>query len=417
MLTVADAPRTVALRDRFMSTVLDDWLKVLAFARRKQLLVAQDIDLLAAAIGEVRVKGEVRSELVHYYFEALAHLNRRDPTGATEAIRLLGNTLLLDAADGVVTGDLPVAVTADGAVPLPAGPAAQPIELALAAGRVRSVHSRNAAEEIQAHAQRSWIAVATSGGGVGLRGLTEPIAYEITKYDERTSTLAGEPAMLRHLAVDGDVGPITAGYQDGFAFLRSADPGLAAEVSCLTEYVVPLAGKQFVGGSDIYLYGATFLRLDPDWSPLCVADHLVHEAAHQLLHAMQEIDPLLLNRDQVGQPSPIRSDARPLYGTFHATFVFLRLASFMLRVLDGPIDESAGEAEVRMHRHLLGLLQGLQILVEHGEFSREGQRELDSWVESARALAGPIGTPNARLYGQLTWDYEPADDTLPMIRL
>jgi HEXXH motif-containing protein len=416
MLSTPDEQQAVALRQAFTATVVTDWRKVIAFVERWAGLPTAQARQLTDALDEVSdVGGPSRSEFFHRYLLALDQVNKEDRDGARAMVTSLGNVLLQDAAEGRVSGALPVLHT-DRGVPLPAA----------APDAVTAVRPRNGVvdpSEITAHGDEirrlidaTWLARASAGRTMGVRGLTAPIAGEIDKYDDRMSELAGGPSNLRMLDVDrGRGGDVVDRLQAGYRLLDSIDPVLAAEIAIVTEYVVLLDGVQFIGGSDLILYGASFLRLLPEWTPLCFADHIIHEEAHQLLHAAQELEPLLLNREQTGQPSPIRSDSRPLYGTFHATFVFLRLASFMRKVVQSSDDAFRSEAEVRLHRHLLGLLQGLQILVEHGEFSERGNREIDAWVAQAKGLVSDVGEPDPRFYARLDEDYEAANDELPLL--
>ena len=128
-----------------------------------------------------------------------------------------------------------------------------------------------------------------------------------------------------------------------------------------------LDGVPFVGGSDVACFGASFFSLAPEWSDLCYADHIVHEAAHQRFHAEFEVEPALVNPADVNWSSPIRSDPRPLEGSFHATFVFVRLAQFFERVVDSC---PSFDAMTRLHRHLLGDRKSTRLNSSHLSVSR-----------------------------------------------
>lgn len=408
-LSVADGSRARQLRQEFSEAVCNDWIKILDLAYRGDVVDAQDCSLLTNALEQMRSQtGALGSEFFHYYFRALERMRAPGRSDAAMAIMTLGNVLLPQLALGNISTRLPVRRDADGLVALPGGNPSGKIRIDQEIVEPEDIGSLR--EQIAQSVEASWYARVD---GWGVRGHTDPIDSEVRKYDERVSRLAGKQAGL--FLLDREAAePIVTGLAAAADLLRDTAPEVAAEIAAVTEYVVPLGGDNFVGGSDIYLYGATFLRLDPRWSPLCFADHLVHEAAHELMHAEHELRPLLLNRDYVGAPSPIRSDPRPLYGTFHATFVFARLASFM----DMYLSRHPGDAEgvQRLHRHLLGLLQGLLILDEHGEFSDRGQAEVTAWQGLAADLVRRHGMPSPELYSQLTYDYEPADPKLPIFR-
>ncbi|MFF3313742.1 aKG-HExxH-type peptide beta-hydroxylase [Streptomyces sp. NPDC002952] len=413
MLTVADGKHAASVRANFTRTILGDWSKILSFASHHQLVSSSHSQMLSEGLQQiVGARRPVSSELIHYYFQALDALQRKDKQAAAQAITWLGNVLVQYGAEGRMSGQVPVHVAADAGVGLPAARPNYRLPMAHRDALVdlSEIHSRG--EEVSRSIQETWISKPSDA--LGIRGATSPVAFEVKKYNERTLALSGVDPHLRLLESDRDGKAVVERLHAAFRLVESVDAEQAAEISAVTEYVVPLRGSGFVGGSDIFLYGATFLRMQPEWSELCYADHLVHEAAHQLLHAEQELDPLLLNRDQTGQPSPIRSDPRPLYGSFHATFVFLRLSLFMKEALQNGSPELAPEAEIRLHRHLLGLLQGLQIMVDYGEFSQRGRQVLDGWIEEAHMLRAFAGTPDPRKYGLLDWDYEPANSGLQL---
>lgn len=408
-LSVPDAVRAAALRREFTEIVCDDWDKILEFASHERIVDSAVSDMLTVAIEQAKDRPEVLgSEFIHCYFRALESIRQQERQSAASAMLTLGNVLLPHLAGGYINTPVPVLRTDDGTAVLPSG--ASPGEIMLDGPVVDpdSIHQQR--EQIISSVESSWYARVD---GWGVRGRTGPIDSEIVKYETRISRLVGESAGLSVLD-RAAARPIVTGLAAAAELLRQVAPEVAQEIAEVTEYVVPLNGGHFVGGSDIYLYGASFLRLDPQWTSLCFADHLVHEAAHELLHAEHELRPLLLNRDYVGAPSPIRTDPRPLYGSFHATFVFARLASFMDMFLAGQ--QGNTEGEIRLHRHLLGLLQGLHILGKHGVFSSRGEQEVEAWRELAARLVRRHGMPEPELYERLDWDYERASSDLPLFR-
>jgi hypothetical protein len=97
-----------------------------------------------------------------------------------------------------------------------------------------------------------------------------------------------------------------------------------------------------------------------------------------------------------------------LYGSFHATFVFLRLTQFMARALsrlpDSPLRTEVG---IRFQRHFLGLLRGLDVVSSLGVFSAKGREELAEWKDIAADLRLQHGDPDPAVASKLNWDYEP----------
>jgi hypothetical protein len=419
-LGIPDGRQQAGLRIRFAECAAADWKKLLAFAGRKGVVSAEETRLLDSGL-EALAPEHVGSEFFHSYFAALEVLTARDWDAARAAVLRLGNVLVGDTVDDPMP--MPVARVGAG-VDIPAALQRSNPCLRAAADIVRPEEITAQADEVRQAIAGSWIA--KPEGRPGMRGSTSPVLTQITNYAEETERLgrlAGEEPnpdpSLRVIDAQLPLGSaVLERFEAAMELVELVDLEQAREITVFTEYVVPLeGGSQFVGGSALALYGATFLRLDPSWTALCFADHLVHEASHQLIHAAQEMDPMLINRDYVGAPSPIRSDPRPLYGSFHATFVFLRLAQFMRAVLSVQPDSSvAEEAEIRFHRHLLGLLQGLDSLIAYGDFTRKGREELDGWIESAASLRTFRGDPAPEACVRLNWDYEaPRDLRVPAV--
>lgn len=194
---------------------------------------------------------------------------------------------------------------------------------------------------------------------------------------------------------------------DAIDLVRDVWPNAAETLDVCTVDIALVTGPYFVGGSDLACFGTSFLNLRADWSVLCYADHLVHEAAHQAMHAFGEIHPPLRNPDAVGRHSPIRPDPRPLYGTLHATIVFSWLVELCLRVLAaGPDASTRDEAELRLHRHLLGLYDGVRSLDQNGDWTPEGERLRDRLAGRVRQLRSEVGEPDPARYEHVPDDYE-----------
>jgi HEXXH motif-containing protein len=193
-------------------------------------------------------------------------------------------------------------------------------------------------------------------------------------------------------------------FAAGLNLIRRCWPELHEEVCSLTDHFTLIQGEPFIGGSAISCLGVSFFKLRPEWSDVCFADHIVHEAAHQRLHVEFETEPALANGGFFGSASPIRRDPRPLYGVLHATFVFMRLSLFLERVVE---NEYSLEAERRLHRHVLGLYSGIEQLARHGKWNPRGAELFSSMCGVADYLRRSIPVPDQRLYGEMGPDYEP----------
>lgn len=401
MLTVPDAAHAADVRMGLTVSTRSDWLDILRLAERKSWLSSDDASALIEAL-ERWAPERAPSEFFYTYFKAVDGYQQRNGAAVAAAARTLGSILLAEAAMGRLTiTSLPVQTVGD----LLVLPGARPGRWGVAAparGLADQYYLSRVQSELLSAIDEGWL---DQDGPLPLRTATRPVIDELSKYTQQTLTISRLDPDLSVAAGEEEQAELLSKYGRAMALIEEIRPNQAAEIREVTEYVVPLTGDHFVGGSDITLYGATFLRLDPEWSELCFADHIIHEATHQLLHAHQEVEPLLVNRDHMGSHSPIRHDPRPLYGSFHATFVFLRLSQFMAAVLRSPRTDLHAEARLRFHRHMVGLLQGLKIIEDNGMFTERGRDEFDGWIAEARRLVEFGGLPEQELYDQVNWDY------------
>jgi len=87
-----------------------------------------------------------------------------------------------------------------------------------------------------------------------------------------------------------------------------------------------------------------------------LAENLIHEFHHNRLFAIEDRQPFfdLAQADAIGDAryySPWRRDPRPLYGIFHAVYVFVPVCRYWMRVieaalLDGSIDRTYAESRL-----------------------------------------------------------------------
>jgi HEXXH motif-containing protein len=203
---------------------------------------------------------------------------------------------------------------------------------------------------------------------------------------------------------DGLCATFTERFAAGLELIRSCWPELYDETCVLTDYFTLIHGVPFIGGSSISCLGVSFFKLFPEWSDVCFADHIVHEAAHQRLHVEFEIEPALTNGDFTGTISPIRPDPRPLHGVLHATFVLLRLSLFFERMMEA---KPSLEAERRFHRHVLGLYRGLEQLERYARWNPRGEHLYSLMCRQANRLRTVLPRPSADYYDKLGPDYEP----------
>ena len=172
-------------------------------------------------------------------------------------------------------------------------------------------------------------------------------------------------------------------------FLSCCAPELCAELTVLTRDILvaqPGGGQRldFRGASSFALWGAIAVnpQAHPNWWNY--VSTLVHETAHSLLFACARDEPLVFNDPDTRYQSPLRVDARPMDGIFHAAFVSAREACALDQCLafldEQPDAESKALAaifEAELTSSVCAFWDCCDQISEHGQLSALGQQILD----------------------------------------
>jgi len=134
----------------------------------------------------------------------------------------------------------------------------------------------------------------------------------------------------------------------------------------------------FDGASSFLLWGAVVLNAAEGASVLATIQAVAHESAHNLLFGLSADGPLVLNGDLERYPSPLRTDARPLDGIFHATFVTARMQQAVgaLRAAGALLPAERDEAESALAANAALFAQGLATLDRHAKLTPLGEAVL-----------------------------------------
>lgn len=243
---------------------------------------------------------------------------------------------------------------------------------------------------------------------VFLKQRGQGLQQAIRGYETELSRLQRQPVRVRRIAptrfadVENEKRKLRK-LDAAFGLIRDTWPELYDEAVAATTAITLVDGTHFTGGSDIAFYGVSFLGMRAEWSVATYADHIVHESAHHVLHARSELQSLLDNPTVTSAPSPIRRDARPLYGTLHATFVFYRLCTFFHRYMERSGDRLV---EPRFHRHLLGFYEGMNSLEKHARFAGKGVSLFAAMRRARERMSREWPKPLPKLYNKIGNDYE-----------
>jgi hypothetical protein len=268
-----------------------------------------------------------------------------------------------------------------GCVAGPAGP------LGIETGRARRVRVRwdGVALAIGARGRRSFVprAALFVRGAFGAGG---PIV--------RRPRIPGTPILLapevvsspRALVVGRDVPDLGDRLAMAMRLLAIAWPQAHREIVRRTAMVVPVREKGLVSYSLAARPGVSFINVTGK-PPLHLADDLLHETAHHLLHDAQEIERYLVRGPDTEEvqafDSPWRGTRRPLHGILHGVFTFHFRAELFTRLL---------EERARRPRLLTPFLSEADVRF----LRRERRRELSMMARSLRDLG------QARSAGLLT---------------
>ena len=139
---------------------------------------------------------------------------------------------------------------------------------------------------------------------------------------------------------------------------------------------------RFGGASAFAAWGAILINPANSREVLPLALTLIHESSHlKLFYAYLE-DEIVLNGPNERFSSPLRREARPMNGIFHATFVLARMILFLsdlirtdaVPALLGTTGHDAIEADLRRLRAAFD--EGYSVIAEHGVLTPKGAQIL-----------------------------------------
>lgn len=172
--------------------------------------------------------------------------------------------------------------------------------------------------------------------------------------------------------------------EQGLALMQRADPIWHEEVSHLLRLIVlgapasSEAADLFNGASTFFLWGATLINADIRRTPVSIADLLVHESSHGMLFGFSAEGALMLNSGEERHTSPLRKDARPIDGIFHACFVATRVHLAMSRLLASGRLTAGEEKQAAERRKFNGdaARTALGVLAQHARLTKLGDEIL-----------------------------------------
>ena len=218
-------------------------------------------------------------------------------------------------------------------------------------------------------------------GGPGVTELADPgqnaVARRFVRFIDTDPAIKFDVFAPSRAAAEKCRGLINA----AFGLMDAGDPEQAAEIRALLREIVMAAGSEdpkaltFDGASSFMLWGGIIINANHRDSELAMAQMLVHESSHNLLFGLSADVPLVENSDEELYSSPLRKDARPMDGIYHATFVTARMHRVVWRLLESNVlpaslQDKARE-ELADNRRLFD--QGIKVVRRHGKLTPPGE--------------------------------------------
>ena len=171
-----------------------------------------------------------------------------------------------------------------------------------------------------------------------------------------------------------------------FDLLDRGFPAMAAEIRELLREIVIAAGPEdpkaltFDGSSSYMLWGAMLLNARGQKTALDTAQALAHESGHNLLFGFCSSGTLVENADDELFSSPLRTDARPMDGVFHATYVVARMHQTLSRLLgSGVLSSEQTEFALKdLEAHRRNFDAGDEVIREGGRLTPLGAEVIES---------------------------------------
>jgi hypothetical protein len=176
--------------------------------------------------------------------------------------------------------------------------------------------------------------------------------------------------------------------------IKQSWPFAGAMVDALIASIAYLPDGNFRSCSASRYTGLVLLS-SRDSSILDLEESIVHEAGHQLLYVMVEIEPVCLLTLGKTYQLPWSTQIRDLYGYFHAFFIYVILARYLEHVIALRTGDEVRRARDRLGQILRGLVIAVPDLLHNAGLTPFGRalmallrREINAIADRHRELLG-----------------------------
>ncbi len=179
--------------------------------------------------------------------------------------------------------------------------------------------------------------------------------------------------------------------------IRIADPPIAEQMDAIIRWYFPIKtqDKRKVHNSFSVssLHGAIFLS--ESYSFLHLAEALVHEFHHNELWMAMAVERHVRDASAETFYSPWRTDARPLVGLYHGTYVFTGLLEFFAAAGGEPSLREHHEHFHAQHRSIYHQVSTALAQIRREHLEPRGEEFIDSLAETARRHGEALGAASA----------------------
>jgi hypothetical protein len=184
---------------------------------------------------------------------------------------------------------------------------------------------------------------------------------------------------------DDEVARFAGSVDEALDVLRRVAPELADEFDAIVGEIVvappdeSAAAETYDAVSCFDVWGALFINPRRHVTLLETIGVLVHETTHALLFGYCLDEPLVLNPMSERFTSPVRSDARPMDGVFHGTYVIAMLDYLARKLLAsgalGEEDREIVRAQIAQYKDAFPA--GIEVIRGKGLLTETGRRVID----------------------------------------
>jgi hypothetical protein len=162
--------------------------------------------------------------------------------------------------------------------------------------------------------------------------------------------------------------------------ILAAAPDIYGELTVWTSGYLFIRANHIKAGSSFDFSGMIYLEQTAVQTLVDMIDFVVHESAHQYLHAISAQDPMLLNEPDERYTAPFRTDMRPVFGIYHAVLVLARILHVFKRILALDVLSPQDRAMMEERQALFEKRyeSSWNLVIEKGKFTTLGKSFWDT---------------------------------------